>query len=559
MNTGLILHTVLGLLLLLIPAGALYLLERKALKSFGIAIVRMVLQLLVLCVMVWALIRVDNPWLLILWLLLMAVYSAWIVISRCRNQGDKSRDLVQNHEPVLIIPVGAGLFVGVLAVGLWLLGVVFPVRVFNACWFVPVTALLLGHATTMMIRGLNTYVSALKADREQYEFLRGNGQPHLKALLPFLRRSLLAVISPTVANLSVLGLFSMPLLLGGIFLGGVSPVNAFFIMLCMIVGCVSASVLSLAITIFLADRSFFDKLGKLMLMLALMVTMVACTGRKGGEAEEQDANGLYASGNTVRTEVPQTGVADAEAAGRQAKTVVMYEMPAKLADRPEQILKRKGYTTSYNSRTKTPNWVAWHLTKAHTYGSNQRDQEVFAEDESVKAPRATDNDYYNSRYDRGHMCPAGDNKWDRQAMTESFLFTNVCPQNHGLNKYEWNDLEILCRDWARKYGAVDIVCGPLYSSEGERFKVGVSSATQQKTIGRNKVWVPDAFFKVVLCRQGSPKAIGFVYRNEGKKQPMEEAVCSVDEIETMTGIDFFPSLDDTTERRVEANASLLEW
>ena len=87
MNTGLILHTVLGLLLLLIPAGALYLLERKALKSFGIAIVRMVLQLLVLCVMVWALIRVDNPWLLILWLLLMAVYSAWIVISRCRNQG----------------------------------------------------------------------------------------------------------------------------------------------------------------------------------------------------------------------------------------------------------------------------------------------------------------------------------------------------------------------------------------------------------------------------------------------------------------------------------------
>ena len=116
MNTGLILHTVLGLLLLLIPAGALYLLERKALKSFGIAIVRMMLQLLVLCLMVRILIRVDNSWLSILWLLLMAFYAAWIVVIRCRNQEDKSRDSTQNHGAVPIIPVSLGLFVGVLVV-----------------------------------------------------------------------------------------------------------------------------------------------------------------------------------------------------------------------------------------------------------------------------------------------------------------------------------------------------------------------------------------------------------------------------------------------------------
>jgi len=250
MNTGLMLHTLLGLLLLLIPAGALYLLERndvrserKMLKSFGIAIIRMMVQLLVVCLMVWALIRVDSPWLSLLWLLLMAVYAAFLVLRRCKLAGNQG-----------YIPVAIGLFVGVLLVGLWLLGLVFPVRTFAARWFVPVTALLLGHSTAMMIRGLSTYVTALKADREQYEFLRGNGQPHLKALMPFLRRALMAVVSPTVANLSVLGLFSIPLLLGGIFLGGVSPINAFFIMLQMTVGCVSASVLSLGITIFLYDR-----------------------------------------------------------------------------------------------------------------------------------------------------------------------------------------------------------------------------------------------------------------------------------------------------------------
>ena len=531
MDKGLILHTILGLLLLLIPAGALYLLERKMLQSFAVSVGRMVVQLLVLCLVVWALICVNSPWLLIAWLVLMAVYSGWLVLRRCKLNIAK-----------LLPAVSVGLLVGVAFCGLWILALALPVRVFDARWFVPVTALLMGHATAMTIRGLNAYITALKTDEQQYEFLRGNGYPHFKALQPFLRRSLLAVLSPTIANLSVLCLTSMPLLLGGIFLGGMSPINAFALMLHMTVGCIAASVLSLAITLFLADRSLFDKFGKLMTVLALMTLVLACKGNKAGEGTEantsQETNGFY----QPKAEMPKP---ETSATG---KKMVMYEMPAALKDRPEQILLRKGYTTSYNSLTKTPNWVAWHLTKSHTYGSFQRKDEVFTEDTDIKGVRATDNDYYNSRYDRGHMCPAGDNKWDKQAMEQSFLFTNICPQNHGLNKYEWNDLEILCRDWAREYGAVDIVCGPVYYQKED-----------QKTIGRNKVWVPDAFFKVVLCRQGSPKAIGFIYRNEGKKQPMEEAVYTVDEIEQLTGMDFFPALDDKTEDRIEAKASLSEW
>ena len=146
------------------------------------------------------------------------------------------------------------------------------------------------------------------------------------------------------------------------------------------------------------------------------------------------------------------------------------------------------------------------------------------------------------------MCPAGDNKWDAKAMQESFLFTNVCPQNHALNKYEWNDLEKLCRQWAQRYGAVDVVCGPIYYSNAP-----------VRTIGRNKVRVPDAFFKVVLCRLGTPKAIGFVISNDGKKVALKNVACSVDDVERLTGYDFFPQLDDKTERRVEATAELSEW
>lgn len=270
------------------------------------------------------------------------------------------------------------------------------------------------------------------------------------------------------------------------------------------------------------------------LIVMVVAMMIIATGCR----QEKATQGFY-NASTAKASV--TNVA-------RQNTTVFYEMPSPLADRPEQILRRKGYTTSYNKDTKNPNWVAWHLTKNRTYGSVQRSGMQFSEDADIKAPRATNQDYYTSRYDRGHMCPAGDNKWDDEAMRESFLFTNICPQNHGLNKYEWNDLEILCRDWARKYGAIDIVCGPVYKDKGE-----------QKTIGKNKVWVPSAFFKVILCRQGQPKAIGFLYYNLGQKQQMADAVCTVDEIEQMTGIDFFPALDDKTEKRIEAEANLEEW
>lgn len=248
MNTGLLLHTLLGLLLLLIPAGALYVLERKMLQSFAVAVGRMVAQLLVLCLIVWGLIKVDNAWLSLAWLLVMSGISAFIVLKRCKLDIRK-----------LMLPTSAGLFMGVFLIGLWLLGLVLPVRIFNPRWFVPVMALLLGHATSMMIRGLSTYVSALHTDQQQYEFLRGNGLTHFKALLPFFRQSLLAILSPTIANLTTLGLTTMPLLLCGLFLGGMTPINAFFAMLHMTVGCIAVSVVALAITLFLADKALFGK------------------------------------------------------------------------------------------------------------------------------------------------------------------------------------------------------------------------------------------------------------------------------------------------------------
>ena len=154
------------------------------------------------------------------------------------------------------------------------------------------------------------------------------------------------------------------------------------------------------------------------------------------------------------------------------------------------------------------------------------------EDSEVPCPKATSDDYRNSGWSRGHMCPAGDCKWDEQAMYESFLYTNCCPQERSFNSGDWNEIEIRCRRWAEKYGRIYIVCGPiLYQGT-------------HKTIGSNRVVVPDAFFKVVVCLNETPWGIGFVCKNSNENKKTSSYVNTIREVERITGFTFFPSLPE---------------
>lgn len=316
MNSSLIIHAICGLLLLVIPAGVLYLWDKKLLRNFGVAIARMIGQLLVVCLMVWALLRFDSMALNLGWLVLIACYTAVVVLIRLKL--DVKR---------FLLPVVAGQLVGTLLPGFYLRLTVLPLdQSLYATWFVPVMALLAGHTTASQIRGLGTYFSALKVDEQEYEYRRGNGKNHLQALIPFVKRSVQSILSPASANLSVMGLFTMPLLLCGMLLAGMETLSAFVVMLSLTSACVAASVLSLIVSLWLSDGKLFDQFGKLTLMVAMLLVSVSCEA--------------------------------------QTKQTLMYELPAPLKDRPEQILQRKGYTTSYNRDTKNPNWVAWHLTRS---------------------------------------------------------------------------------------------------------------------------------------------------------------------------------------------------
>ncbi|MBO6190712.1 MAG: DNA/RNA non-specific endonuclease [Alloprevotella sp.] len=215
-------------------------------------------------------------------------------------------------------------------------------------------------------------------------------------------------------------------------------------------------------------------------------------------------------------------------------------------ERAEQLLVRTSYVSSYNEELRIPNWVAWHLTAEHTEGPFSRSSEFF-EDEDVSLPRATPADYRGSGWSRGHMCPAGDNKWSRQAMYDTFLLTNICPQHANLNSGLWNSIEMDCRRWARRWGDVYVVCGPVLMNR------------EHETIGANKVVVPEVFFKVVLCLQGEPKGMGFIVRNTDGTHKRDLYYNSIDQVERIAGIDFFPALPDDIEEAVEAQVDREAW
>ena len=262
------------------------------------------------------------------------------------------------------------------------------------------------------------------------------------------------------------------------------------------------------------------------------------------QTEQPEKRTEKATGN-IKAQSPEASVKkNFSSASAEKKPIAQsseaLEIPVTLSRRDEQILKRTGYTVSYNAYYKTPNWVGWELTRKETKGKNVRINR-FSPDPDLPEPRVEHADYTHSGYDRGHMAPAADMKWSQKAMAESFYMSNVCPQNQKLNRDDWNDLEETCRQWAKKFGAVYITCGPIYDSK------------RPKRIGKHQVAVPDRFFKVILInRQTNPVAMGFVFPNKAHHQKLERYMVNVDSVEKITGMDFFSKLPDKVEDKIES-------
>ena len=214
---------------------------------------------------------------------------------------------------------------------------------------------------------------------------------------------------------------------------------------------------------------------------------------------------------------------------------------------PNTMLAYEGFTVGFNADKHQPNFVVWTLDPQETDGENVRKNSQFQADPNVDGC-ATLEDYKGSGFDRGHMAPAADMKWSKKAMDDCHYLTNMCPQDNSLNSGAWKTIEDNSRKWALKYGPLVIVCGPVLSDRMSR------------SIGDTPVPVPERFFKVILAPQANPPmGIGFIMPNTKVEGGAQATVVSIDQVEEITGFDFFSHLPDDIEAEVESQAKLRMW
>ncbi|WP_052670538.1 DNA/RNA non-specific endonuclease [Draconibacterium sediminis] len=208
----------------------------------------------------------------------------------------------------------------------------------------------------------------------------------------------------------------------------------------------------------------------------------------------------------------------------------------------EQVV-HKYFILDYNEAEEQANWVYYKLNKGMLVGEAKRTN--FRMDPMVSTGSASVKDYTNSGYDRGHLCPAADMKFDDLAMYETFYMSNMTPQVPAFNRGIWKSLEEKTRNWVYEKDSLIVVVGPIFSKS-------------QLRIGSNNVAVPIYFYKI-LFDEGKGKILAFKMTNEGSAQNLSSFVTTVDSIEELTGIDFFSQLPDRIEENLESSIELSNW
>ena len=217
----------------------------------------------------------------------------------------------------------------------------------------------------------------------------------------------------------------------------------------------------------------------------------------------------------------------------------------------EVVIEHPGHMLVYDEKHEQAKWVA-HIAAPDLITGNLARIDTFLPDPLVSTGTAVTADYWFSGYDRGHLVPSADMRWNMKALEATYLYSNISPQLPELNRESWADLE----DWVRRY--VNYSKRRLYVVTGPVLREGLPT---MKNDGRqNEVSIPERFFKVIADLEGpEPKAIAFIQANAKNEYPTISYAVPVDSVERITGLDLFPALEDGLEARIEAMREPKVW
>lgn len=228
---------------------------------------------------------------------------------------------------------------------------------------------------------------------------------------------------------------------------------------------------------------------------------------------------------------------------RPISKILFFLLISSSAFSSEEIIHKKFYTLNYNEDHEVANWVSYELDHKRLQNCASRNDN-FRPDPDVSTGSATDADYKGSGFDRGHLAPAGDMKFSKEAMKDTFFFSNMTPQPANFNRGKWAQLENLMRAWGSKYNKIWIVTGPILRDD-------------LPAIGRsNKVSVPTDYFKVIVRQSGSSyEGMAFIMPTSVPSADLKSYVVTIDEVEEATGFDFFNFVSES----VEQKSDLAKW
>ncbi|MGR9046679.1 MAG: DNA/RNA non-specific endonuclease [Gammaproteobacteria bacterium] len=242
---------------------------------------------------------------------------------------------------------------------------------------------------------------------------------------------------------------------------------------------------------------------------------------------------------------------------RIARPAMVYQGVPEIQNwkRPQQwfrVFRNSGFMLGYSDLRGNPLWVVYKIRPIAPDAPFYRRPGRFVRDWRTLNPVGHD-DFRRSGYDRGHLAPnyAISRLYGRQAQHDTFLMSNISPQKSKLNQKLWQRLEQVEIDYFTRLGReVWVVTGPVFEGSSQRLKTAWN------------VEIPDAFYKIyaVPNASGTPRLLAFLIpQNVKGSEPLTRFVTSVDAIEHLTGLDFFPELEDALENRLEATADPAPW
>lgn len=198
-----------------------------------------------------------------------------------------------------------------------------------------------------------------------------------------------------------------------------------------------------------------------------------------------------------------------------------------------RVLRNDGFLVGWSDVRVNALWVSYLLQETQAVDIGQRPG--FRQDWRTLWPVTTDS-YAGSGYDRGHLAPnyAIARVYGRQAQHDTFLMSNMSPQRPDLNRRLWQRLEEVVVDhFLPRFGVMQVITGPVFP---ERYLDNVFNRV-------GLVEVPEAFYKILLVPGEEPLALAFLMPQEVRgDEPLDDYLVSIDEVEAVTGLDFFPRL-----------------